>query len=228
MTQSNSQTHRLIAIGDIHGCIRPLEAIIETLQPTPHDVFVILGDIVNRGPASRQVIEKLIDLRRLTQLVFILGNHEEEMLAARDDEASLARWLSMGGHETLASYGDDVGIHGIPSEHWDFLESAIPWWQTEQYCFTHANYDPELPFDIQSGARLRWLSLQDSPPKPHYSGKTVIVGHTPNLNGTVVDFGFLRCLDTGCGLGGRLTAMDIRHRHIWQCAEVSDVVVWHD
>lgn len=219
---------RLLAIGDIHGCVRPLEALLDTLQLTPLDTLVALGDFVNRGPASRQVLDTLIALQAQTRLVPILGNHEEEMLAAREDRQALARWLAMGGEATLASYAPEAQLADIPTAHWQFLEAALPWWECAEYFFTHANYDPALPLDQQSALELRWLSLGDRPPQPHLSGKTAIVGHTPNLAGHVVDFGFLRCLDTGCGLGGRLTAMDVRSRQTWQCREDSDIVVWGD
>lgn len=217
---------RLLAIGDIHGCIRPLDALLDSLQLQTSDTFVVLGDFVNRGPASRQVLERLVELTTQTRVVAILGNHEEEMLAARDDHLAFQRWLAMGGRVTLASYDHATSLDEIPRTHWQFVEQAVPWWECENYFFTHANYDHELAFSEQSALELRWLAVGDQPIKPHYSGKTAIVGHTPNLAGRVIDFGFLRCLDTGCGLGGRLTVMDVRTRQIWQCAETSDSVLW--
>ena len=219
---------RLLAIGDIHGCVRPLEALLETLQLQPCDTLVVLGDFINRGPATRQVIDTLIQLEMQTNLVTILGNHEEEMLAARHDEQAYARWLQMGGDATLASYGPEASLKSVPDVHWRFLERAVPWWECDGYFFTHANYSPDLPFAEQSQLELRWLGLNDQPARPHDSGKTAIVGHTANLAGRVVDYGFLRCLDTGCGLGGVLTVMDIDSRQIWQCAQDSHVVIWGD
>lgn len=220
---------RLLAIGDIHGCVVPLEALLDVLQPGPADFLVVLGDFVNRGPASRQVVERLIDLGRQTQLVTILGNHEEEMLAARFDELARGRWLAMGGEATLASYSSRSApaarFEDIPDAHWRFLSEALSWWECEDYFFTHANYVPDLPLAEQTAAALRWLSLNEMPPQPHMSGKTAIVGHSANLAGRVVDYGFLRCLDTGCGLGGRLTAMDVRSRAIWQCSEQDRVIL---
>lgn len=217
---------RLLAIGDIHGCIRPLEAVLDTLRLTEQDTLVLLGDCVNRGPATRQVLDALIALQSETKLVTILGNHEEEMLAAKSDCQAYGRWLAMGGQATLESYSAGAQLSDIPADHWQFIESAIPWWEFEEYFFTHANYAADLPLDQQTAMELRWLNIADRPPQPHCSGKTAIVGHSANLSGHVVDFGFLRCLDTGCGLGGRLTAMDVRTRQIWQCGEDSDVVIW--
>ncbi|MCC6507605.1 MAG: serine/threonine protein phosphatase [Pirellulaceae bacterium] len=250
MVPAQTKAHgRLLAIGDIHGCLTALEAVLDAIQLTAADHLVILGDFVNRGPATRQVIDRLIRLQTETQLVIVLGNHEEEMLAAREDFNAFRRWLSMGGAATLNSYPaktlasagacspaesnnavdfthEQEDLSKIPAEHWQFLESAVAWWESGEFFFTHAGYDADLPLSEQTSIELRWLGLSERTVRPHCSGKTAIVGHTPNLLGRVVDFGFLRCLDTGCGLGGYLTAMDIHSRHIWQCAQGSQKVVW--
>ena len=81
----------------------------------------------------------------------------------------------------------------------------MPYFETDTHFFVHANYDPKLPLAQQDGRTLRWLSLLDSVPGPHCSGKIAIVGHTPQED--VLKLGHLICLDTGCGLGGKLTEM---------------------
>lgn len=239
---------RLLAIGDIHGSARPLRAILDAIGLQAEDTLVLLGDIINRGPATREVIEMLLQAAQQCELIVIMGNHEEEMLAARDDPRSFQHWLAMGGVATLASYGAETALSKseeewafsetgppkldmallklIPREHWQVIEQAQNYWEFENYFFTHAGYDPDVSLDKQLPTELRWLSLGDWTVRPHFSGKTAIVGHTPNLAGRVVDFGFLRCLDTGCGLGGCLTAMDIRSGQQWHCAEDSEKVVW--
>lgn len=243
-----SHTGRLLAIGDIHGCARPLRAICDSLQLSAEDTLVILGDFINRGPQTREVIQTLIQAAQQCELIVIQGNHEEEMLAARQDARCFQQWLAMGGVATLASYGletplsksdhewtfsknappklSQASLQMVPPEHWQIIEQAKPYWEFEGFFFTHAGYDPDLPLAKQSPTELRWLGLSDWSVRPHCSGKTAIVGHTPNLAGRVVDFGFLKCLDTGCGLGGCLTAMDLHTGHQWQCAEDSEKVVW--
>ncbi len=239
---------RLLAIGDIHGCAKPLRAILDALSLEPADTLVVLGDFINRGPDTRCVLDDLLQVGQRCELKLIMGNHEEELLAAKSNEDAFRRWLSMGGVHTLASYGVHThlikseeewafssesppvlgleALHQIPREHWELIGSAQSWWECEHYFFTHAGYDPGLPLSQQSASELRWLGLDDWSVQPHCSGKTAIVGHTPNLSGRVVDYGFLRCLDTGCGLGGYLTAMDIHNGNIWQCAEKSEKVIW--
>ena len=72
---------RIIAIGDIHGCARALEGLLEMIEPTPRDLIVTLGDYVDRGPQSRQVIERLIQLQEECQLIPLLGNPTWDPLA---------------------------------------------------------------------------------------------------------------------------------------------------
>ena len=70
---------RTIAIGDIHGCLGPFDAILNAISPGASDTVVTVGDYIDRGPDSKGVIERLLELRRVTQLVPLMGNHEEMM-----------------------------------------------------------------------------------------------------------------------------------------------------
>lgn len=209
-------TKRLIAIGDIHGHALALESLLDAITPRPEDTIVTLGDYVNRGPDSKCVLDLLIELSERCQLIPILGNHDEMMLDSRDDPHAELRWKSQGGEITLASYGLNTGIEDIPHEHWNFLESCLPYFETEEFVFTHANYCWYSKLEDQPVSLLRWISLDESPPKAHLNGKKFIVGHTP---GPIRDYGFCLCLDTGCGFGGKLTAMDVESKKSWQVAE---------
>src|SRR5262245_41504688 len=116
---------RTLAIGDIHGCAQALRALLDAVQPTPEDLIVTLGDYVDRGPDSYDVLEQLIQLRRTGRLIALRGNHEEMMLRARQNDAELGEWLLCGGKQALKSYshnGDAGRIDDVPSEHWHFLE----------------------------------------------------------------------------------------------------------
>lgn len=207
---------RLIAIGDIHGHAAALEALLEIINPGPGDTLVTLGDYINRGPDSRKVLELLIDLGHRCQLIPILGNHEEMMLDSRNDPHAEQRWKSHGGDATLASYGPDARINDIPETHWNFLLSCQSYYETDEFVFTHANYCWYSKLEEQPPLLLRWLSLEESPPRAHLSGKTFVVGHTP---GPIRNLGFCLCIDTGCGFGGRLTAFEVNSGHIWQVDE---------
>ena len=216
MAKANSASGRLIAIGDIHGHATALESILDAIIPGPDDTIVTLGDYVNRGPDSRQVLDLLIDLSRRCQLIPILGNHEEMMLDSRDDPHAELRWKSQGGDATLASYGSEAGIGDIPQDHWNFLITCRPYYETDQFVFTHANYCWYSKLEEQPSSLLRLISLDESPPRAHLNGKMFVVGHTP---GPIRDFEFCLCIDTGCGFGGMLTAFEMKQGHIWQVKE---------
>ena len=84
--------------------------------------------------------------------------------------------------------------------------------------FIHANYAPNRPINGPDSQTALWLPLEP-PPGPHYSGKTAIVGHTPQFDGDVLNLGHLVCIDTGCGLGGILTAFEPASGRLWQVDE---------
>ena len=208
---------RLIAIGDIHGCSSALRTLIAAIAPTPDDTIATLGDYVDRGLDSKGVLDELIALADRCRLVPILGNHDEMMLHARDGRDDLRFWLECGGQTALDSYGDRVGLNAVPREHFQFLASCRAYFETETHFFTHANYRADLPLDRQDEQTLRWLSLRDYVPGPHISGKTTVVGHTPQKE--VLDLGHLICLDTNCCDGGWLTALDVLSGQLWQADE---------
>ena len=207
---------RLLAIGDIHGCRTALETLLDDVNPTTEDTLVTLGDYVDRGPDSRGVIDTLLCLSRYTNLVAILGNHEEMMLHVLQSGQGHQGWLQHGGVETLDSYGFSGDLDFLPDDHKRFFDSLGDYYVQDEFFFTHAAYDPELPLEDQPPELLRWHSLRSGIPGPHQSGKTAVVGHTASEEGEVLDADYLICLDTWCYGGGWLTAMDLRTRQTWQ------------
>ncbi len=214
---TTSAEPRTIAIGDIHGCLSALNAILARIGPRPDDIIVTLGDYVDRGPDSRGVLERLIALGAQCNLVPILGNHDDMFLQARNSQ-HLSAFLSMGGESTLASYGasspPDLGK--VPAEHFAFLESCLDYFETDTHIFLHATYVPHLTMKEQPHLALRWESLRDCIPDPHHSGKTVIVGHTSQRSGEILDLGHIKCIDTRCYGVGWLTALDVYSGQVWQ------------
>jgi len=201
---------RTIAIGDIHGCVAALEALLSAIAPTPEDTIVTLGDYVNRGPDSRGVLDRLITLQSQCRLVSILGNHDQlflECLTGRDRLKGV--WLRMGGEATLASYGPKSEFSSVPKAHTEFLKNCRSYYETETHIFLHANYDSGLSMDRQQIEILRWESLRDAIPRAHFSGKTVITGHSSQKGGEILDLGYLKCIDTFCYGGGWLTGLDV-------------------
>jgi serine/threonine protein phosphatase 1 len=215
MKSGTSMPGRTIAIGDIHGCSMALDALLDAIEPRPEDIIVTLGDYINRGPDTKGVLDRLIDLGRRHRLVPVLGNHDQKLLEARTGLYPTT-WLGMGGIATLDSYGAGRDIALIPDEHFEFLEGCLDFHETDTHIFVHANYFPDIPMAEQPVSMLRWESLRDVTPGPHESGKTVIVGHTSQKGGEILDLGHLICIDTFCHGGGWLTALDVNTGEVWQ------------
>ncbi len=210
---------RLFAVGDIHGCSTALKTLLDAIDPQPGDTIVTLGDYVDWGPDSRSVIRQLIDLSGRCRLVPILGNHEELLLGALESDSALRSWLDLGGDQTLLSYPYD-GKDIIDPAHVEFIRGCRDYLETEDFIFAHADVDPHLPMEQQSSTRLRWEHVEPEGHRPHVSGKTVVVGHTPQTGGEVLDLGFLLCIDTDCSRGGWLTALEVRSSEVVQTNEL--------
>ncbi|MEX0642237.1 MAG: metallophosphoesterase family protein [Pirellulales bacterium] len=208
---------RVIAIGDVHGCATALRKLIEIVRPEPRDTLVVLGDCVDRGPESRQVVDDLLALREKCRLIPILGNHEEMMLNFLDGRPQPDDWLQCGGAATVESYrGADGKLVPVPAEHVDYIRTWGDCYQTDTHFFVHASYEPDRPLPKQHWQTMRWHSLRDGIPEAHASGKTAVVGHTSQKDGEIMDLGYLFCIDTYCWGGGWLTALDTTTGQSWQ------------
>ena len=213
-----TSSQRVIAIGDVHGCIHALESVLDAIAPTRADTIIFLGDMIDHGHDSRQVLERIAELQSSCKVVLIQGNHEEMMLAARENEQALRFWQDCGGAFTLSSYRFPGRIEDVPSEHWKMIESCLPYYETDDLIFTHANYLPSLPMADQPGHQLRWALFDRKEMRQHMSRKPVIVGHTEQRDGELVDLGFAMCIDTACWRCGWLTAIDCHTGDVWQAS----------
>lgn len=207
---------RLIGIGDVHGCAAALESLLTAIAPQSDDRIVFLGDIIDRGPDSRGVIDQILNLRKSCSMDLVLGNHEEMMLEVIDRRASPGTWLRYGGVDTLDSYGFKGDLAEIPPAHVELLRQAQPYVETARHFFVHANYDPRLPLEAQPARLLRWTALDEHLPGPHKSGKIAVVGHTPDPSGEVFKLAHLIGLDTWCYADFWLTGMDLDSGQYWQ------------
>ncbi len=212
---------RLLAIGDIHGCLTALDKLLEIVQPQPDDQLVFLGDYVDRGPNSSGVIDRILTLQKTHKLVTLRGNHDQMMLDARGGGDAEKRWLYYGGRETLASYavlGDAGKLVDVPEHHWQFLQTTriLPY-ETDKHFFVHANVIAQLPLDGQSELILLWEKLDG--PEPHVSGKIMVCGHTAQKSGLPLHLGHAICIDTFIYGGGWLTCLDANNGRLWQANE---------
>ena len=209
---------RTIAIGDIHGHADALTGLLRLVEPRQDDTVVFLGDYVSRGPDGREAIQTVIDLGRRCRVVALLGNHEEMLLNSRRNPVALASWVAVGGDATLVSPPSSQTWRALDEAQWSFVAGLPTFHETDGHFFIHANYAPNRPISEQDSQAALWLPLEP-PPGPHYSGKTAIVGHTPQFAGDVLNLGHLVCIDTGCGLGGILTAFEPASGRLWQVDE---------
>ena len=214
-------TGRLIAIGDVHGCVHALDTVLKAIDPTPGDQLVFLGDMIDQGRESRDVLERIIGLKRECGVVLIQGNHEEMIYAARVEEKALRYWENCGGVATLNSYRFGATLAEIPAEHWALLDTCVPYYETDECILTHANYRADRAMAEQSEYTLRWELFDPALVEPHISGKAVFVGHTEQQNAEIIDLGFAVCIDTVCWKYGWLTAIDVSTREVWQASRWS-------
>jgi serine/threonine protein phosphatase 1 len=211
-------TPRQLAIGDVHGYKHKLEALIEKVAPTAIDRVVFLGDLIDRGPDSRGVIDFVLAFcRRYPKTVVLRGNHEDLLLRCLDDPTKLALFLRNGGTNTLNSYGGKSYLNFMPPEHLDFLRSRPLYHLADSFLFVHAGLYPDVLLENQEEQDMLWIR-NDFLNSDFDWGPVVVTGHTPQLK--PVNLAKRIVLDTGVcypeyGLG-KLTCCDVLTRTFWQ------------
>lgn len=225
---------RAYAIGDVHGCLDLLDELLARIEedncgrPPAKTFIVLLGDLVDRGPDSCGVLERLSSYAPdFARPVFLMGNHEEFFLSVLDGDVDLVgNWLTYGGRELAASYGISEGwllnaspqnivrevYQRVPPAHRDFVKSFGDSFRFGDYLFVHAGIRPGVALADQVPKDMRWIReafLDDD--TDH--GVVVVHGHTivdapeerPNRIG----------IDTGAYAGGPLTALGIEGGERW-------------
>jgi serine/threonine protein phosphatase 1 len=212
---------RKFAIGDIHGCLTALDAILDEIAPQADDLVVTLGDYIDRGPNSKGVVDRIVALGQHCRCVSLKGNHELMMLAARNDEEHFREWLACGGKEALKSYQAVAQwpsfADSIPAQHWQFFkEGCKAYYVTRTHLFVHANICPDLPLSDQPDYMLYWERLEPAAWRPHESGKTLICGHSVQRSGCPLVLDHAVCIDTWVYGDGWLTCLDVESGTYWQ------------
>lgn len=212
---------RTLAIGDIHGCLRALDTLLDQVGPEPADRLIFLGDYVDRGPDSRGVLDRLLEISERFETWPLIGNHDLMMLAAPHTDADYAFWTSFGGDEALASYAPaDARRPGIlddvPPRHWELLEHGL-YGAVEDptHFFAHAGLRAGTPLIGQDVHALCWRKLSATR-EPHVSGKTLVCGHTAQKTGLPLDLGHTICIDTWVYGDGWLSCLEVGGGQIWQ------------
>jgi serine/threonine protein phosphatase 1 len=226
---------RIYAVGDIHGRADLLERLIIQLRndagqmgPNCAATLIFLGDYVDRGFQSREVINLLLSEACCGfETVFLKGNHELAMLEFLQDPSTGPRWATYGGAETLVSYGVQPPGPEAPAESWhracEELTQALPETHLQflnglpvsmrlgDYLFVHAGVRPGVPLDKQSETDMLWI--RDDFINDHKPFDAVIVhGHTP-VNAPYRDARRIG-VDTGAYMSGRLTAVRLEGEQV--------------
>jgi serine/threonine protein phosphatase 1 len=227
-----------IVAGDIHGQSAPLNALLEFVRSRGQPL-VLLGDYVNRGPHSREVLDTLAEAPELGdgQFVFLRGNHEHELLKFLDG-GPLEDFAAHGGLATIKSYlGDDVPDDPVSAfrdsfdlRHREFLERLPSFLETTEYLFSHTGFDPTdiaLRTDAAVAGRGNSRIFAHHGPWPRHR---TFIGHFVQATGKPFISAHLVCLDTGCGtLPGRpLTAYDMASETILQFESENGHGAWID
>lgn len=209
---------RTLAIGDIHGHLVALDALLAAVDPQPTDQFIFLGDYVDKGPNVRGVLDRLIAFGTAHRAIFLRGNHDHMMVRARHDPVQIAVWHCLGGKAPLASYSSAnlaLAMEAVPRAHWDFLENQCrDYFETERYIFVHGGIRSEVDPRLEDKEHLYWTTLGFA--QPHSSRRTVICGHSAQTSGEIVDLGHTIGIDTAISKGGWLTCLDVESFGFWQ------------
>jgi len=206
-----NDTPRLLAIGDIHGCLERLLDLLEAVDPQPDDQVIFLGDYIDRGPESCQVIDFLIEFsKEFPSTIFLRGNHEQMFLDFLTADLGLG-FLLNGGQETLDSY-ERLRRFPPPQDHLAFLNGLKIFWETEQYIFVHAGLRPGLPLEEQVPEDCLWIRREFMESSYDW-GKVVVFGHTP-LSKPLLTPSRIG-LDAGAVYGGQLVCCDVLQRALW-------------
>jgi serine/threonine protein phosphatase 1 len=226
---------RLFAIGDIHGCSDELAVMLNELTKkegvSSSDLVIFMGDYIDRGPASKDVIAQLLAFReRFPSTVFLKGNHEDMLLDFLGLGGHLGEnYLLNGGEEFFSSYAiDAVGavdeVRGrLPAEHLEFICSLEVGVSLAEFLFVHAGISPFRELDKQRSRDLMWIR-RDFTTFEHNLGKTVVFGHTPYEN-VMVHLPFKIGIDTGLVYGNKLSAVELVHGGLFQVEKGEKTVI---
>jgi serine/threonine protein phosphatase 1 len=215
----------LFVIGDVHGCASELKTLLNKLPLHPNSTVVFLGDYIDRGPSSREVIETILKLRQFCKVVTLTGNHEAMLHDFLQDPSSqgAGMFIYNGGGATLASYADEHGNYEIPDHHIQFFSQLVLSHHTPEFFFVHAGVpDVKLAELDEQKHRKEMLWVRRT---FHRSGfkweKMIVHGHSPVPE---VHFGERRInVDTGCVYEQVLTALELPSKKIYSVQRSREV-----
>ena len=184
---------RYIAITDIHGELRKLDSVLSKVNTRDDDIFVFMGDYIDRGPDSRGVVDRIISKNTTNKCIYLIGSHEYAYLHSKQDEYYNYLFWNYGGPETVKSYGSFENIGKI---HGEFFKSLNFYYLTDKYLFVHAGINPKYPINEQDEVDMVYIRYNFINSK-HNLPQKIIFGHT-DFNRPYIDEGKIG-IDLGCG-----------------------------
>ena len=213
---------RRIIIGDVHGHHDGMMSLLEHLSAGAADEVYFLGDLIDRGPKSAEVVEFV----KNSPYQCLMGNHEQLMMNALplkgQNPQGWQAWLYSGGHATITSYQES---QIIPREHLEWMRSLSTHLDLGDIWLVHAGIHPHLPLAQQTATEFCWIRGEfHHIPRPYFTNKLIIIGHTITFTFDGVDPGTLvqgpgwLGIDTGVyhAKSGWLTGLDITERKVYQ------------
>lgn len=218
---------RIYAVGDVHGRLDLLSLLLSRIdadtarRPAGKLLHVFLGDYIDRGPASRETIDRLIEHGEKNQSIFLKGNHELIATRCLSDRGLFDQWMRLGGLETLMSYGVALEplINGkqiaevqaafhdaLPQSHFRFFRDLKPSYVCGDFFFAHAGVKPNVELSSQKESDLLWIREEFLSSDEDF-GKIIVHGHTPTREIEVRPNRIN--IDTGAFATGRLTCLVI-------------------
>jgi serine/threonine protein phosphatase 1 len=215
----------LAAVGDVHGQYDHLTALLTRLErrasasSCSHKILIFLGDYIDRGLKSKQVVDRLTAGFPGFETHFLRGNHDETLLQFLDDASVAEAWKNYGGLETLASYGVGRTRTGdwkdtqaeftqkLPPNHLNFFRDLEMTFEIGSYLFVHAGLRPGIPLASQSAHDMMWIRDDFLHSRADF-GHLVVHGHTPSVAPEVRSNRI--GIDTGAYMTGVLTALELQ------------------
>ena len=220
---------RTYVIGDIHGCYHALLALMNKLPIESDDKIIFLGDYIDRGLHSKQVIDYVKELTDAGKAIALMGNHEKMCIDTYRGSGHWGQtWRNNGADKTIDSYdtrtddekirppflGDDESqelraqwhenLPRVSAEHVDWMQDLPLYYEDENFLYVHAGINPETEFEYQCADDLLWIRGEFIN-YPHNFKKRVVFGHTPFEKPQLLSNKI--GLDTGCVYGNFLSAM---------------------
>tara|TARA_A100000164_G_C21927259_1_gene783754 strand:- start:2292 stop:3005 length:714 start_codon:yes stop_codon:yes gene_type:complete len=217
------------AIGDIHGCLSQLTSLHKNILNydkfnPKNDLLIYLGDYIDRGKYSKDVIDQILKLKNNNiKTINLMGNHDEFMIDfILNKKNNIKNWVNFGADQTFRSYGVEVVeyikdgfddevvdklrntlLNKMDNTHLDFFKNLEISYSSENYLFVHAGIDPDKKLSEQSEKDYLWSRSEKFFSKDFKSEKIIVHGHTPEEN--IINDAFRINIDSGCYFSGKLS-----------------------